>query len=243
MSESYGAVVRRLGQAQKSNKGAPAYSRFVNRPLGRRFAAVAYLAKLRPNQVTALSAVCTFSGIAVMFFVPQTVLVGVVISVLLVVGYALDAADGQLARLTGGGSSAGEWLDHMVDSFKVCLLHLTILAVWSRAEDRLWLLVPFCFAVVANVSFFAQLLNEQLRRAHYRTAQKRAPVESSGMMRSLAAIPTDYGFLCLIFVLWGFGVGFKVAYTVAALGSAGYLLLALFKWHGDMRRLDRGASA
>lgn len=241
MSESYGAVVHRLGQAQKSNKGAPAYSRFVNRPLGRRCAAAAYLMGLGPNHVTALSAVCTFSGIAVMFFAPQTVLAGMLIAALLVAGYALDAADGQLARLTGGGSSAGEWLDHMVDSFKVCLLHLTILAVWSRTEDRLLLLVPFWFAVVANVSFFAQLLNEQLRRAHYRAEEKKPPAESSGLVRSLAAIPTDYGFLCLIFVVWGLGVVFTVAYTVAALGSAGYLLLALFKWHGDMRRLDQGA--
>jgi phosphatidylglycerophosphate synthase len=54
---------------------------------------------------------------------PATWFVGL-ITVVLVLGYALDAADGQLARLRGGGSSLGEWLDHMIDSAKVVGPHL-----------------------------------------------------------------------------------------------------------------------
>ena len=46
-------TVRRLAAAQKGAAGAPAYSRFVNRPLGRLFAALAFHAGLTPNAVTA----------------------------------------------------------------------------------------------------------------------------------------------------------------------------------------------
>ena len=53
---SYGEALRDLQAAQKSSKGAPAYSRFVNRPLGRRFAAAAYRLGATPNVVTAVSA-------------------------------------------------------------------------------------------------------------------------------------------------------------------------------------------
>ena len=45
-----------LQRAQKTSKGAPAYSRLVNRPLGRVFAAVAHVAGATPNMVTAISA-------------------------------------------------------------------------------------------------------------------------------------------------------------------------------------------
>ena len=45
-------TLRRLRQAQKSAKGAPPYSLYINRPLGRIFAAAAYQIGLTPNQVT-----------------------------------------------------------------------------------------------------------------------------------------------------------------------------------------------
>ena len=54
-----------LAASQKSSKGAPAYGRYVNRPLGRVFATTAYTWGRTPNQVTAVSAVFTFTGIAV----------------------------------------------------------------------------------------------------------------------------------------------------------------------------------
>ena len=59
-------------------------------------------------------------------------------------GYALDSADGQVARLTGGGSLLGEWLDHMIDSTKIAALHLAVLLHACRHTDLPagWLLVP-----------------------------------------------------------------------------------------------------
>src|SRR5690606_41281534 len=88
-------IFGRLRYAQKSTKGAPAYSRFVNRKAGRVLAAAAYRIGATPNQVTAVSALFTYAGIAVIALVPPAPPVGILVTALLVVGYALDAADGQ----------------------------------------------------------------------------------------------------------------------------------------------------
>ena len=52
-----------LASAQKPGAGVPAYLRWVNRPLGRRAAAAAYVPGLTPNAVTLLSGVCSLAGL------------------------------------------------------------------------------------------------------------------------------------------------------------------------------------
>jgi len=106
-------TLRRLAAAQKGATGAPAYSRFVNRPLGRLLAGLAFHAGLTPNAVTAVSAASTTAGIALLALAPPSVPMGLAVAVCLVLGYALDAADGQLARLRGAarlrGSGSTTW--------------------------------------------------------------------------------------------------------------------------------------
>lgn len=238
----YRETVAQLAAAQKSRKGAPAYSVLVNRRLGRLLAAAAHHTGLTPNVVTLLSAAASFSGIAVLAVSSPSWTVGGVVCALLVLGYALDAADGQLARLRGGGSPSGEWLDHMVDSLKISSLHLAVLVHTYRhgeLEDR-WLLVPVGYAAVAAVSFFAQILNEQLVRNHGGPSVVSEPggTERASLVRSVLKVPTDYGLLCLVFVLLGAPDVFLVAYGAMFAGSAGYLAVALVKWYGDVRGLD-----
>lgn len=237
---AYSETVQRLAGAQKSAKGAPAYSRFVNRRLGRYLAAAAYLRGLTPNAVTGLSAVFTFAGIAVIALTRPRWWVGVVVCLLLVAGYALDAADGQLARLRGGGSVSGEWLDHMVDCVKISSLHLAVALSVFRFDDvdARWTLVPMAFAVVGAVSFFGMILNDQLRRQHGAPSASGPPTGARpSVLRSLLVVPTDYGVLCLVFVLLGAPVVFLVGYTLLFAGSAGYLALAVLKWYRDMEAL------
>lgn len=239
--EGYREVRQRLAAAQKSSKGAPAYSRFVNRPLGRSIAAAAYLMGRTPNQVTAVSAALSFAAIALLALVRPTVLLGLAVAVLLVAGYAFDAADGQLARLRGGGSPAGEWLDHMVDAAKISSLHLAVLVMAYRFLDLPggWLLVPIGFCIVNAVAFFAMILNDLLRQRH--AAATGVPVQrgESSALRSLLVIPTDYGFLCVAFALLGASTVFFGVYTLFFAAYAGFLLLAVVKWFRDMDALGR----
>jgi phosphatidylglycerophosphate synthase len=238
--ESVGATVRRLAAAQKSSKGAPAYSRFVNRPAGRVLAALAYRAGLTPDTVTVLSACCTLAGIVLVAVAPRSPWAGPAVCAALVLGYALDAADGQLARLRGGGSPAGEWLDHMADAVKVSALHVAV-AIWVYRTSGLpvgWALVPLLFTVVSAVHFFGMILTEQLRRQH---SSGRAAPRGSSTLRALAALPIDYGVLCFAFALLGLPAVFVGVYTVLFAGTTGYTLLAVARWYREMRTFGTGA--
>lgn len=235
--ERYGAVVARLAAAQKSSVKAPSWSRWVNRPLGRRLAAGAYLLGLTPNQVTAISAVFTFGALAVVALVPPSAGVAVAVSAALVLGYAFDAADGQLARLRGGGSPLGEWLDHVTDCVKVSCVHLVVAVSWFRfwePSQHGWLLVPLAFSVVSTTFFFTLNLTHQLRRTHGQhevhedvpaVAQPPAPV-----LASLLTLPSDYGLLCLVFALLATGDVFAAVYTTLLVANVAFLVVGLVKW-------------
>jgi phosphatidylglycerophosphate synthase len=236
--EDFAGVVARLAAAQKGRApGAPAYSIYVNRPVGRRLAAAAFLAGLTPNAVTAISAAFTFSAIALIALVPPAPVVGAAIGLMLILGYALDSADGQVARLRGGGSPAGEWLDHVVDAAKLSSLHLAVLIGWFRFVElpsTSLLLIPLGYAIVAAVTFFAMIINDFLRARDQGAIRARA---QGGGIRSLLALPTDYGILCLAFLLFGAPAVFVPLYGLLFLANAAYALLALPKWFREMRRV------
>ena len=241
----HGATFRetydRLAQAQKGvARSAPAYSRYVNRRFGRVLAAWAYGRGLTPNQVTGISALFTFTGLGVLAATAPSWWVGIVVSVCLVLGYAFDSADGQVARLTGTGSDAGEWLDHMVDATKVAALPLALVVSFYRAEamPTLWLLVPLLNAVVSSVLFFGMILTEQMRKAH--GVRSVAPARGTRPdLRALLMTPTDYGVLCLVFLLLGAVTVFAVVYTVIVVLTAAFLVAAGRKWFREITALGR----
>lgn len=234
----YRWALAELAQRQKTSKGAPAYSRYINRPMGRRLAAMAYKLGLTPNQVTALSALCTFSAIALIMLLRPTWWQGILVAGLLVLGYALDSADGQLARLQNSGSAAGEWLDHVVDAIKTAMLHLAVLVSFYRFTDldERWYAVAMCFQVVATVQFFSMILTDQLRRlnqgtrTHFLKGQGR-----SSALYSLAVVPTDFGLMCLVLGLMFVQPVFLSLYALLLLANAGFIILALGKWYREVR--------
>ncbi len=241
--ETFRQTLARLASAQKgAARSAPAYSRFVNRRIGRFLAAWAYGRGLSPNAVTAISACFTFTGIALVATVRPTWWLGLVVCLLLVIGYAFDSADGQVARLTKSGSPAGEWLDHMVDATKVVTLPLALAVGYYRSEamPRAWLLVPLAGAIIGSVLFFGMILTEQLRRAHGAKSEAatggRAP-----WLRSILVIPTDYGVLCLCFALLGAATVFAWVYSLIVAATAGFLILAAAKWFREIAAFGRAA--
>ncbi|NYH77939.1 phosphatidylglycerophosphate synthase [Actinopolyspora biskrensis] len=234
---TFGTILRRLPTAQKSARGAPAYSRFVNRGAGGYLAAVAHLAGRTPNEVTLVSALCTLAGILALALLPPSSALGAGVAAALLLGYALDSADGQLARLRGGGHPSGEWLDHVVDSAKIPMLHSAVLVSAYRFGDQpdWWLLVPLGFTVVESVLFFTMILNEQLRKLHATTGPANGTAPS--VWRSLLVSPTDYGVLCLAFVLFGAHLAFTAVYTALFLAQTLFACAALPGWFLRAKRL------
>jgi phosphatidylglycerophosphate synthase len=211
---TYREAVARLRFAQKPRAQTPAYLRFVNRRLGGYLAAAAFVRGWTPNRLTAISAALSLVGVLAVAVIRPTPVLGLLVSLALLAGYAFDSADGQLARLRGGGSPVGEWLDHIVDAVKSCLLHSAVLVCAYRFIPDLpaaALLVPLAFLTSYVTVAFASMLRDQLLRAR----GVRAEGEDS-LLRGLLLLPADYGTLCLVFLLLGAPTVFFVGYCLLA---------------------------
>ncbi|MEV7398699.1 CDP-alcohol phosphatidyltransferase family protein [Aeromicrobium sp. NPDC092404] len=230
------AAYRELANAQKSGAGVPWYMRAVNRRLGRAIAAVAAQGRFTPNHMTAASFASFLGGTALLVTVEPGAVMAIASMLLLQLGFAFDSADGQLARLRGGGSAAGEWLDHVVDSGRHLLFHLAVLVGLYRFTDvsDAVLLVPLGFGLVSTVRFFAQILAEQLAR--------RDPVagpDSVPRFGTWIQAPADTGLLNLVVLLWPLTTGFLWAYGVMGLLNALLLAATLVRRHRELAALAK----
>lgn len=238
---SVGAAYGRLKGAQKTAKGVSLYSRYANRPAGRYLAAGAYGLGLTPNQVTVISAVFSFAAVAAAALGTPSWGLGLAVWLGLAIGFAFDAADGQLARLRGGGSAAGEWLDHVVDCAKITALHAAVLISWYRhlahfgLDGAAWLLVPLGFQLAAVVTFFGGLLTEKLGPGR----APGTPAAAPSTLRAVALLPVDHGVFCLVFLLLGGGEWFRWAYTVLGAAAALFLVAFLTKWFRELSAAPR----
>ena len=224
-----------LSSSQKSRAGVSLYSRYINRPVGRVFAAVAASAGVTPNGVTAVSALCSALGLIVLVIWPAGWATGLAVAILLVLGFALDSADGQVARLTGHGSLAGEWLDHVVDSGKMVAVHACVLVAAATQEllTGAWLLIPLGYMLVAVVLFSGMTIFELLRRTQPRQAD---PPRSPSTIRAIGLLPADYGVLALAFLLWGASQIFFVVYAALGGMTAVVTVALLLKWFRVLKR-------
>lgn len=236
--ERYGfrVAVRSLSSAQKSPAGVPAYTRYVNRPLGRLAAACAYVVRLTPNQVTLASGALSLAAIVLLDLAAPSWPVSLLVGFGLVAGYVLDSADGQLARLSGSGSISGEWLDHVVDAARTPAIHIGVLIGLFRFRPDIpvaYLLLPLGFLLVSVVRFFALNLAEQMLRYATNSGTQRAIPDSP--VRSFLMLPADLGLLCLIFVTWASVPVFLLVYGLLFVGNALLLAMSLLRRYADLR--------
>ncbi|MFI9586632.1 CDP-alcohol phosphatidyltransferase family protein [Streptomyces sp. NPDC052236] len=226
-------VFGRLSTAQKSSKGVPVYSRFVNRPAGRVLAAVAYRGGITPNQVTALGAVSTFAALAAVALLPPGPVMSVCVFAALALGFALDSADGQLARSQRLESASGEWLDHVVDVAKIAGIHMVVLVSFYRFFDlpsEAFLLVPMVFQLVAVVIIVGGILTEKLKPQ----AGGEASAASPSTLRSVLLLPVDYGTVCVSFLFLGNRDLFLGVYCALLVAHVLFMAAFLVKWFREL---------
>jgi phosphatidylglycerophosphate synthase len=218
-----------LRSHQKPPRGVSVYTRYVNRPWGRALAAVLDRIGLTPNLVTVLSGICSLSAVAMIAIVRPSPGIGLVVAFLLALGFALDSADGQLARLQGTGGRSGEFLDHMLDCLVKLTLHLAVLIAWVSLEvPRRWLLIPIGFQIAAVLLFFGGTLVAVLYTRPAEQAAAPHPV------RSWLLLPVDHGAVCWAFVLWGFLPAFAVVYTALFVAHVVMLLALSVVWFREL---------
>ncbi|MFT4288900.1 CDP-alcohol phosphatidyltransferase family protein [Nocardioides sp.] len=225
----------------------PFYTRVVNRRLGRVFAAAAATRRLSPNAVSVGSAVLWAAALVVLCLVPTTLWSAVAVVALLVLSFGLDAADGQLARLTGRSGRAGEWLDHVLDAGRHVAVHLAVAVALYRFTDlsAATLLIPLGFATVSSTRFVAQVLAEQLRPASATPSASPAASLASSPAGSrggaLLQLPADTGVLNASLLLLPAPTVFVVVYGLLALANAGLLVATMARRFTELSRLDRAA--
>jgi phosphatidylglycerophosphate synthase len=241
---SFAQGLEALKYAQKPSAGTPLYSRLVNRPAGRVLGAAAMAVGLSPNGISGVSAAFSFAGIALVAFAAPSPGIAIAVTALLGFGYALDSSDGQVARVTGRGSLLGEWLDHMIDAAKVSTLHAAV--CWSALKHadpaQGYAAVALLSGVVTSVFFFGMILTDQLRRAAG-VAKEAATSGSSDLVRAVLVLPTDYGVLCLLFLLYGVPGVFFPAFALLWAANVVLLAVAASRWVRQLRRIDLSRSA
>lgn len=232
---TFGESMRRLDAAQKPGAGVPAYTRWVNRRAARYLCAAAERAGATPTAVSVLSILVTLSGLGAFLVLHQIpLLAGLLAAALLALGYALDSADGQLARLQQSSSLRGEWLDHTLDAVRLPAVHLTVAVGFLFQGAPVLAVIAAIFSVAASAAFLSQNVGGLLRD---RSETSRIKVRRH---QSWLLLPADPGVLCWIFILWAvlpvFGAMYLALFTANTLHIT---LSARRRW----RELGEGASS
>jgi len=228
---TYRSSIEQLRSAQKSGAGEPAYLRWVNRPLGARAAAVAHQLGVTPNTVTAVSGVLSLGGLVAIAVVGTSVPGAITASALLLAGFVLDSADGQLARLAGAGNVAGEWLDHVVDAVRLPAAHLAIAAaLFAASIPPAGIGVALLFSLVASVWFFAATLGGKLQATAAGTRS------ASPTWVSFAKLPYDTSALFFVVLLLPWPDVFLPVYAVLFLLTLAAACAALVRKFRTLKR-------
>lgn len=133
-------------------------------------------------------------------------------------------------------------MDHTVDCFKTSSLHLAVAISWFRfppVEQRAALLVPLGFSVVQSVLFFGLIVLPFLRGGTAGGGRDQQAVPEHPL-RQWLILPTDYGFLCWLFVLLIWPTAFVAVYSATFVLMAAILGLALRKWWRELGTIDKG---
>ncbi|MER6569219.1 CDP-alcohol phosphatidyltransferase family protein [Streptomyces sp. NPDC001093] len=234
-------TLRQLSTAQKPAKGVSVYSRLVNRPAGRVMAALALRMGATPNQLTLLGALFTFPALAAIALLRPAPVMSVCVGAALALGFALDAADGQLARIQRSASLSGEWLDHVLDCVRIVTLHSVVLVTFYRffvLPSPLFLLAPLVFQFAAVVIFFAGILTQKLKGAG---AAAKPAGGSASALGAVLLLPVDYGTTCISFLFLGSPDVFLVLYCGLLLAHVLFLVAFLVKWFRELHQLQRPA--
>ncbi|XTZ13285.1 CDP-alcohol phosphatidyltransferase family protein [Micromonospora echinospora] len=143
------------------NRGGGLFSESISQWLGAAFALVAQRLGLKPTALTIMNLVLGLAASVTVVALADRVAAGEVpawaVGLVALVGwqvaYALDCADGQLARVTGQGSAAGARVDVLCDvAAQIALVTaLGTVAVAQRPGMPVWLVAAFAGTWMVNL--------------------------------------------------------------------------------------------
>jgi len=192
---------------------------------------------MTPNHLTLLSGVLVSVSMVVMLYgTGKGIFWSLLVVFLSVISYALDCADGQLARATKQCSKYGAWLDHVLDAGKIFIVNFCVG----------WMLItkPQLFEMSFSLGFLAMVVNITGAALYFFAWNYKVMIAGEGLIARLSDETasnrvrlmkfyhqfTDYGWFPLIFFFLAFPAKFAQLYLVYGCGTfllfMGYLLVS-----------------
>lgn len=202
---------------------------------------------MSPNAITWFSGVISTAGALLLVF-SDHLSVGLCTAsfVIQVLAYASDCSDGQLARATGRTSTFGAWLDHVMDAWKMLVLHFSLGWVVLRVAEghdigEHWAYLALVLGLGGSALYFFGWNYKVLLVGKQRIGNGIA----SERRRNLMLLPlqfTDFGIFLLLFLLiphqslivWAY-LGYS---ALCALIFAAYLAVSMARFPADASRGD-----
>lgn len=190
------------------------------------FAFLASRLGMTPNMLTVLSGVLVIVAVELMLSVGIGHWASAIgVFSLMVISYALDCADGQLARATGQCSKFGAWLDHVVDAGKIFVIHGSIgwMLLGSMREhgySQLWCFLGMMINMAGSALYFFAWNYKVMIAGQGLIARLTDESEQSRMrMLQFSQQFTDYGWFPLLFILLFDPQKFALAYFLYGAGT------------------------
>ncbi len=210
------------------------------------FAFLASKVGLTPNHLTFLSAITVVLSMGAMLYgMGRGLAWALLVTLLSIISYGLDCADGQLARATKQCSKFGAWLDHVLDAGKIFVVNFSVGWMLISHSEIFQMSFEYAFlAMVVNITgsalyFFAW--NYKVMIAGEGLISRLSDETTSNRVRLMKFYHqfTDYGWFPLIFVFLAFPSKFAQLYLAYGCGTflvfTGYLIISA----SYMKKLNR----
>jgi phosphatidylglycerophosphate synthase len=203
-------------------------TRHVSQRIGAVAAAAAHAGGLSPNAVTLTGLALALAG-CVPFVLGDSPAHWAVAALLWQLAFALDCADGQLARATGRGSRYGAWLDVACDHVRQSALVVSVFAVLVTPLGPLASLVAaFLFASGLSAYLHTATLMHTLKPPDFSAAQAVSSLRT--LLQTVLDAPVLLLLLCVTrpsaSLLAGFSAVYGLLLLVRAAAIAGTRLRA-----------------
>jgi phosphatidylglycerophosphate synthase len=221
-AEATARVGPRTADFYATNRGGGLFSEAVSQRIGARFALAAYRMRVAP---TALTLANLILGLAVSVVVVANAGAGWWVGLLALVGwqvaYALDCADGQLARVSGKTSPAGARVDVLCDvAAQIALVTaVSAVAVAHKPGTPTWLVAVFAGSWMVNL--VTSVLQSGPQAASM-VPSRSLPVRLVKLIRDYGAVIALAGLVLTVVPEWT--VVLLVAFSIV---NGGFLLASI----------------
>ena len=203
---------RALDQFRRDNTrpGALFFTGNVSNRLGALIAIPLVSGRVTPNELTLVGVgMHLAAAIYLVFLPPHSWLLCGILAAFLQLAFAVDCADGQLARARGRANAFGGWLDQLADFVSHSAILSAFITVVVRAEPTRPAMFMAMFAIAVCGNLFQLFATSQRN-----TMLGLEPGVGRGWQVARWLLPvrhfSDYGALllsCSLLVRWPFGLG------------------------------------